>query len=64
MTELRSFDRVAAIYDETRNLPADVERAVVDGIAGALCAVAPSPRLVEVGVGTGRIAVPLAERGV
>jgi len=62
--ELKSFDRVAHVYDQTRGLPPDAERAVADGIAAKLREVAPHPRLLEVGIGTGRIAVPLAERGV
>lgn len=63
MTELRSFDRVADVYDQTRGLPPDAERAVGDGLAGAFEQVASPARIVEVGVGTGRIAVPLGERG-
>ena len=62
--ELKSFDRVAHVYDQTRGMPPDAERAVADGIAAILHEVAPRPRLLEVGIGTGRIAVPLAERGV
>jgi len=61
---LKSFDRVAHVYDQTRGLPPDAERTVADGIAAKLREVAPHPRLLEVGIGTGRIAVPLAERGV
>jgi ubiquinone/menaquinone biosynthesis C-methylase UbiE len=61
---LKSFDRVAHVYDQTRGMPPDAERAVADGIAAKLREVAPHPRLLEVGIGTGRIAVPLAERGV
>lgn len=62
--DIKSFDRVADVYDQTRGLPPEVERAVARGIAVILRSVAPSPRLVEVGVGTGRIAVPLAAEGV
>lgn len=64
MTELKSFDRVAHVYDETRGLPPDAEGMIVDGIDAALRTVAAAPRLLEVGVGTGRMAVPLAARGV
>jgi len=63
-SRLKSFDRVADVYDETRGLPPEVERQIADGISAALRQVAPRPRLLEVGVGTGRIAVPLAAAGV
>ena len=64
MVELKSFDRVADVYDETRGMPPAAESGhcgqaiwaeLADGVA--------RPRVVEVGIGTGRIAVPLAERG-
>ena len=61
---LKSFDRVAHVYDQTRGMPPDAECAVADGIVAKLHELAPHPRLLEVGIGTGRIAVPLAERGV
>ena len=64
MPELKSFDRVAHCYDETRGMPVDVTAKVADAIAAVLHEVSPQPRLLEVGIGTGRIAVPLAERGV
>ncbi|HZP56875.1 MAG TPA: class I SAM-dependent methyltransferase [Dehalococcoidia bacterium] len=64
MTGLKSFDRVAAIYDETRGMPPEVMTAVAGRLAAVLRETSPAPRVVEVGVGTGRIAVPLAERGV
>jgi ubiquinone/menaquinone biosynthesis C-methylase UbiE len=63
-SELKSFDRVAHCYDETRGLPPDVERQIGAGIAALLRDVAPAPRLLEVGIGTGRIAVPTAAAGV
>jgi ubiquinone/menaquinone biosynthesis C-methylase UbiE len=62
--ELKSFDRVADVYDATRAMPADVTRAVADAISALAHEVSGEPRLIEVGIGTGRIAVPLAERGV
>lgn len=61
---LKSFDRVADVYDETRGLPDDVSARIGDALTAMLRRVAERPRLLEVGVGTGRMAVPLAERGV
>src|SRR5438552_15364046 len=55
-----SFDRVAAIYDETRGLaPRAMSRALavlVDELHGK--------RVREVGLGTGRYAVPLQKSGI
>ena len=62
--ELKSFDRVADVYDATRAMPADVTRAVADAISALAREVNGNPRLIEIGIGTGRIAVPLAGRGV
>lgn len=62
--ELKSFDRVADVYDATRAMPADVSTSVADAIAALAHDASAEPRLIEVGIGTGRIAVPLAERGV
>ena len=64
MTELKSFDRVAHCYDETRGLPGEVAQQVAEGIAAILGDVSDAPRVVECGIGTGRIAVPLAAVGV
>jgi len=64
MRPLRNFDRVAEIYDATRGFPPAAEAAVGDGIAAILAPLGEHPSLVEVGVGTGRVAVPLALRGV
>jgi len=61
--KLKSFDRVADCYDATRALPPEAESAAVAGIMRALTQVAPRPALLEVGIGTGRIAVPLAGAG-
>jgi SAM-dependent methyltransferase len=63
-SKLKSFDRVAAIYDETRAAPPDVARAVTAALLDALHSIARAPRLLEVGIGTGRIAAPLAEAGI
>ena len=56
-----SFDRAAEYYDRTRALSDSVMARVVELLqsnlpAGELC--------LEIGIGTGRIAVPLAQRGV
>jgi len=55
-----SFDRAAEYYDRTRGLPADAVTAIVDQLRGE---VADRGRCLEVGVGTGRIALPLAAAG-
>lgn len=56
-----SFDRVADIYDQTRGLPPDAEVAMAERLARLLQAGA---HVLEVGIGSGRIAVPLAAQGV
>ena len=57
-----SFDHAADIYDATRALPPEVARALTQALMGELEA-ARATSVLEVGVGTGRIARPLAERG-
>ncbi len=57
-----NFDRVAAVYDNTRTLPAEVSERIADGIVHAVGA-GPSTRFLEPGIGTGRMALPLAARG-
>lgn len=57
-----NYDRVADIYDATRGLSPDVEREVGDGLAQALSEHGVRS-VFETGIGTGRIAVLLAERG-
>jgi SAM-dependent methyltransferase len=55
-------ERVAARYDESS---ADMfEPAVVDPVLDFLVELAGNGRALELGIGTGRIAVPLAQRGV
>ncbi len=61
IAERRPFDRVADVYDRTRAMPSDAADAVTAGIAGAL---GPGARVLEIGVGTGRIAAPLAAAGL
>jgi SAM-dependent methyltransferase len=55
-----AFDRAAGYYDETRGLPPAVAERVADRIEAAA---GPAARLLEIGVGTGRIALPLHRRG-
>ncbi len=58
-----SFDRAASFYDATRPLPPGV----ADEVAAGLCRLAglsPGDRLLELGVGTGRLALPLSARGL
>ena len=55
-------ERIAARYDETA--AGMFDPAVVDPAIGLLAGLAGSGRVLELGIGTGRIALPLAERGV
>ncbi len=55
-----NFDRAAGYYDVTRGLPPEVG----DRVAARIEAAArPGARFLEIGVGTGRIALPLQRRG-
>jgi ubiquinone/menaquinone biosynthesis C-methylase UbiE len=60
MTSL-SFDRAANYYDQTRPLFEPIAR---QGIQAILDLMGPRARVLDVGTGTGRISVPLLERGV
>jgi len=53
---------VAAGYDD--DVAGEFEPAVVDATAGFLAGLAGPGRALELGIGTGRIALPLARRGV
>ncbi len=55
-----AFDRAAEYYDRTRGFPPRVSEAVTDRIEQAASLEA---RLLEIGVGTGRISLPLHRRG-
>ncbi len=55
-------ERVAARYDETSERKFDP--AIVEPAVDFLAGLARSGRALELGIGTGRIALPLAERGV
>lgn len=56
-----NFDRVAAQYDATRAFPPEVRERICTWMLARLPA---DPAITEIGVGTGRIAVPFIERGV
>jgi SAM-dependent methyltransferase len=57
----RSFDRAAPFYDQTRGLPETAMAQVTAMLAGELVS---RGRCLEIGVGTGRIALPLHGAGV
>ena len=61
MSTSRSFDRAANIYDQTRPL---LEPIATHGLQAILDIIGPNARVLDVGTGTGRISVPLLERGV
>jgi ubiquinone/menaquinone biosynthesis C-methylase UbiE len=58
-----SFDHAADVYDNTRALPPEIVAKQAEAILTELRA-ARADRLLEVGIGTGRISRPLMERGV
>jgi ubiquinone/menaquinone biosynthesis C-methylase UbiE len=55
-----SFDRAADIYDQTRSHPPGITQSAASVLAGLLPAHA---NLLEIGIGTGRIALPLHAAG-
>src|SRR6185295_2107481 len=57
-----NFDRAAAFYDATRALPDGVAEQVRDAIVDRVGA-RPDTRFLEVGAGTGRIALPFVRAG-
>jgi ubiquinone/menaquinone biosynthesis C-methylase UbiE len=59
---MKNFDRVADVYDATREMPSFVYDRIVDRVVVTTRAIAET-RFLEIGVGTGRIAVPFLERG-
>ncbi|MDW8327093.1 MAG: class I SAM-dependent methyltransferase [Anaerolineales bacterium] len=56
-----SFDRAADVYEATRGFPPGIGEQVAEA---ALEFIPPGAFALEIGVGTGRIARPLADRGV
>lgn len=63
MTGSVSFDHAADTYDATRAERAHVAQAMTEALVAALAG-AGAECVLEIGIGTGRIARPLAERGV
>ena len=61
MTDSVSFDRAAEYYDQTRAISDDVLAQVIPTIVAELGS---KGSCLEIGIGTGRIALPLAEHGV
>ena len=55
-----NFDRAASFYDDTRGLSDATMAALTDQLATGL---GPAETVLEIGVGTGRVAVPLSKRG-
>jgi ubiquinone/menaquinone biosynthesis C-methylase UbiE len=58
-SESVGFDRAADYYDQTRGFPAGQERPIAAMMAEA-GGLTPQSRVVEIGIGTGRIALPLS----
>jgi ubiquinone/menaquinone biosynthesis C-methylase UbiE len=56
----REFDQIAPAYDATRS---PLDPTALEGIAGRILS-SSTPTVLDVGVGTGRVALPLTERGV
>lgn len=59
--ESLTFDRASEYYDRTRALPAEAAKAVTDLLLGEL---SNKGRVLEIGVGTGRIGYPLHRAGL
>jgi len=57
-------ERVAARYDESGEVAEMSDAAVVDPVVDLLVEIAGNGRALELGIGTGRIALPLTQRGV
>ncbi len=55
-----AFDRIAEIYDATRGIPADLMKQIIKTMDRLL---KNSHTILDVGVGTGRFAKPLIDRG-
>jgi ubiquinone/menaquinone biosynthesis C-methylase UbiE len=57
-----NFDRAADYYDATRGYPPEIAEAIGKAI-GAAVGATPATRFLEIGVGTGRIALPIIAQG-
>ena len=62
MSRSISFDVVATTYDETRNYPAEVSALIARQLL-ALAQLGPNDPLLECGIGTGRISLPMLAEG-
>lgn len=63
MSESINFDRAAGFYDATRVVPDEIAAATTAAMLDQIQR-ANAGRVLEIGIGTGRIARPLARRGV
>jgi len=61
MTNSISFDRAADFYDQTRDLAAPVAER---GLPALIALLPPQARVLDVGIGTGRVSAPLLNMGV
>ncbi len=61
MSDSIAFDRAVDYYDATRGFEPEQERVVIDALATALGQL--DGRVLEIGIGTGRIAIPLQQHG-
>ncbi len=58
---LYNFDRIADRYDDTRGFPPGVAEQICEWVLSRL---PEAPAILEIGVGTGRIAIPFIQRGI
>jgi ubiquinone/menaquinone biosynthesis C-methylase UbiE len=63
MQESISFDRAAHAYDKTRGFPAEIGQQIATALIH-LGNIPEKGQILEIGIGTGRIALPLLENGV
>lgn len=59
-----NFDPAAATYESTRGFPPGIGQRVGKALAEWIGPLTPNARILEIGVGTGRIARPLSEAGL
>ena len=57
---VKSFDRIADKFDETRSLPDELMSTVMDAVERTM---SPGASVLDAGVGTGRFALPLQNKG-